>query len=89
MLNPGATPGSGPAKSSKSGSSAHASAVSMSEFKTAMSSAVIAISELMAVTIERTADKSSESNAENGWGRGNCDNPALAHQDAGKKSKNN
>jgi hypothetical protein len=93
-MNPKKTPGSGPVKSSKSGPGATASGVglSVSEFKTAMSSAVTAILEFTAATNKRTANKELELTGDSGWGRpcsDNSNNPAQARQDAEKKSKNN
>jgi hypothetical protein len=91
LCNPGKTPGSGPTKSTKSGSGAPASAVSVSEFKTAMSFTVTAIFELTAVANKRNADESLESISEGGWGQphsDNRDNRALARREAEKKSKN-
>jgi hypothetical protein len=90
LHNPGVTPGSGPPKSTKTGSSETAT-VSVAVFNSIMSSAVTAISELTAATQKRTADESLESTGDDGWGHdggGNHNNPTLAHQEAGKKPKN-
>ncbi len=94
LMNPGKTPGSGPTKSLRSGPDANASGVGLlvSEFKTAMSSAVTVVLDFTAATNKRTANKDSDLTGDSGWGcsRGNNhNNPALARQDADKKSKNN
>ena len=91
-MNPGKTPRSGPTENSKSGSGATASGLGLSvaEFKTAMSSATTAILNITDVTNNRTADEESDLTRDSGWGRprgDNRNNPALARQDLGKKSK--
>ncbi len=94
LMNPGKTPGSGPAKGARGGTNATASGTNhqIAEFKTAMSSAATAISDFTAATQKRAADdKESDLTRDSGWGchRGNNrDNPTLARQDlAAKKSK--
>ncbi len=59
LMNPGKTPISGPAKSSKSGPGATASGIGLLifEFKTAMSSSVTAILDFTAATNKRTANE--------------------------------
>ena len=94
LLNPGKTPGSEPAKGTRSGTGATASGMNhqIVEFKTAMSSAATAILDFTAGTQKHTAnDEESDLTGDSGWGcpRGNNrDNPALAHQDLVKKLKN-
>ena len=94
LMNPSKTPGSGPAKSARSGTGATASGMNhqIAEFKTAMSSAATAISDFMAVTQKRTAnDEESDLTGDSGWGcpcGNNHYKPALARQDSAKKSKN-
>jgi hypothetical protein len=84
-MNPGKTPGSGPTKVSGVG-------LSVSEFKTAMSSAVTAILDFTVAANKRTADKDLDLTRDSRWGcpcGNNRNSPALARQDADKKSKNN
>ena len=95
LMNPGKTPGIGPAKGARGGTGATASGMNhqITEFKTAMSSAATAISDFTAATQKRAAnDKESDLTGDSGWGRdrrNNRENPALARQDsAAKKSKN-
>ena len=92
-MNPGKTPGSGPAKNSRSDTGATASGMNslIAEFKTAMSSAATTISNFTDATNNLTAEEEMDLTGDSGWGcpRGNNpDNPALACQDSGKKSKN-
>ena len=92
LMNPSKTLGSRPVKSSKSGPGETASGINLSvaEFKTAMSSAATAILDLTAAT-KWAADEESDLTGDSGWGcscGNNRDNPALAHQEAGKKPKN-
>ena len=94
LMNPGKTPGSGPAKGARIGTDATVSGMShqIAEFKTTMSSAVTAILVFTAATQKHTAnDEESDLTRDSGWGRpcgDNRDNPALARQEAGKKPKN-
>ena len=95
LMNPGKTPGSGPANGARGGTGATASGMNhqIAEFKTAMFSAATAILDFTAATQKRAADdKESDLTRDSGWGcpRGdNRDNPALGHQDsATKKPKN-
>jgi hypothetical protein len=93
LMNPGKTPGSGPAKGARSVTRATASGMNhqIVEFKTAMSSADTAISDFTAATQKHTAnDKELDLTGDSGWGRdrgNNRENPALARQDVAKKSK--
>jgi hypothetical protein len=94
LMNPGKTPGSGPAKGARGGTGATASGMNhqIAEFKTAMSSAATAISDLTTATKKRTAiDEELDITRDSGWGRNrsnNRENPALARQDPAKKLKN-
>ncbi len=94
LMNPSKTPGSGPAKGARGGTSGTVSGMNhqITEFKTAMSSADTAISDFTAATQKRTVnDKELDLTGDNGWVRdrgNNRENPALARQDLAKKSKN-
>ncbi len=58
LMNPGKTPGSGPAKGARGGTGATVSDMNhqIAEFKTAMSSAATAILDFTAATRKRAAD---------------------------------
>ena len=97
LLHPEQTPGSRPTKNSRNGTGATASGLtnSIAEFKTDVSSAATAILNFTDATNTQSDDKESDMTRDSRWGRpsgDNCDNrnnPALACQDPGKKSKNN
>ncbi len=90
LLNPGRTPGTGPAKGTRGAAPAPGMTSQIAAFKTAMSTAATAISDFTAATQKRTADdEESDLTRDSEWGRPNRDNPALGHQDsASKKPKN-
>ena len=94
-MHPVQTPGTGPAKGARGGAGATASGMTsqLAEFKSAMSTAATAISDLTAATQKRTADDEESDQIRDGeWGHprdNNRDNPVLGCQDlASKKSKN-
>ena len=94
LMNPSKTPGSGPAKGARGGTSATASGMNhqIAEFKTAMSSAATAILDFTAGTQKRTANNEElDLTGDSGWGCShgkNCDHSALGCQDPAKKLKN-
>jgi hypothetical protein len=90
LKNPDKNPGTGPAKGARGAAPAPGMASQIAEFQTAMSTAATAISDFTAATQKRAADdKESDLTRDSGWGRPNCDNPALGRQDsASKKTKN-
>ncbi len=93
-MNPGQTPGTGPAKGARGAAPAPGMTSQIAAFETAMSTAATAISDFTAGTQKRTADdeESEMTRDSGGWGRlrdNNHDNPALGCQDsASKKPKN-
>ncbi len=93
LMNPGQTPGTGPAKGTRGTAPASGMTSQIAEFQTAMSTAVTAISDFMAATQKHAADdEESDLTRDSRWGclcDNNRDNPALGRQDSVlKKSKN-
>ena len=75
---PGQTPGTGPAKSNRGGTTGLTSQIA--ELKTAMSTAATAISEFTATTKRAADDDQSDLTKDSCWGR-NRDSPALGRQE--------
>jgi hypothetical protein len=84
LKNPGKTPGSGPA-----GKKTGKSAATVAEFASAISSAVLAISELTATTAKQSVSEEGGNNEDELMTDENSGNPVLAHQEhVPKKAKN-
>jgi len=83
LRNPGKDRGNGPTSGKKTG----ISATNVSDFSSAISSAVSAISALSDTTKRTASKEGTNSDPTNLWVNPNCKNPALVCQS--KKSKSN
>ncbi len=78
---PNQTPGTGPCKGTRGAATATGMTSELAEFKTAISTAATAISDLTRATKRAADDEESDLTRDSAWGR-NCDSPALGRQDS-------